>query len=150
MKVLLSFPLVIFIFLALTACGRSPFTNENYNPSQLVQGQNTLQGALAFPQQGLFIRPFWRNGPVVGDEGQLLIVVSDKDGHPKNPSGQLSLYLWMPDMGHGSYPVSLKQIAIGVFEASEIYFTMDGLWDIHFQILREGQVLEEIRWPLTL
>jgi hypothetical protein len=132
------------------SCGRSPFTNKDYQPNSTIQSNNTLEGAIVFGQADVVIRPYWRVGPVVGDECKLLLVLSDKQGHPKNPPNNFSIFLWMPTMGHASYPVTLNRIADGVYEANDIYFTMDGLWQIHFELSDQGRMIEEVKWSLTL
>ena len=52
--------------------------------------------------------------------------------------------------GHGSFPVTLEKIADGVFLASEVFFSMPGYWDIHFQVFDGDELKEEVKWGLEL
>ena len=77
--------------------------------------------------------PFGKK-PYVGDESKLLIILQASNGMTYKEEISFGVKLWMPGMG-GSFPVTLEKIADGVFLASEVFFTMPGYWDIHFQVL---------------
>ena len=54
-------------------------------------------------------------------------------------------------MGHGSFPVTIKKVGEGVYEASEIFFTMPGRWDVHFELYdNQGKIVDESLWPIEL
>ena len=78
------------------------------------------------------------------------ILLLNSDGSSVSTNNDLRIKLWMPTMGHGSFPVEVRQIAFGVYEVSDIFFTMPGLWDIHFQIYENGNYIEEVKWSLDL
>lgn len=40
--------------------------------------------------------------------------------------------LWMPDMSHGSAPITLERIDVGIWRASFVWFSMPGRWQIRF------------------
>lgn len=86
-------------------------------------------------EKGLFQIRFWNpktgsaNGPFV------------------DPEHSVFVKLWMPDMGHGSSPVTVTatvgsdgSVLPGVFDASDVYFVMGGHWEIWIQ-LRDGTIL---------
>ncbi len=41
--------------------------------------------------------------------------------------------LWMPAMGHGSSPVIVEKVSLGIYRAKEVYFGMKGDWQIRFE-----------------
>ena len=138
------------ILITLNSCGDSPFLNEESPANEVVGNQNLNAEGLPLNGEQLKIQPFWREGPFVLNQSRLLIVVTDFEGVPVSPELELKVMLWMPDMGHGSFPVDVVEIDEGVFEAKEIFFTMPGYWDIHFQLTQREEVLEEVKWPLNL
>jgi len=146
----LKYLFTFLILMGLNSCGDSPFLNEESPSSEVVGNQNLTSEGLLLNGEQLKIQPFWREGPFVLNQSRLLIVVTDLEGVPVTPELELKVMLWMPDMGHGSFPVDVVEIDEGVFEAKEIFFTMPGYWDIHFQLTQSEEVLEEVKWPLNL
>ena len=142
--------LIFLFFILFTGCGDSPFLSDESQP--VVRGDHLLDSDLSFAQSEIRIKVFWRVGPLIGDESQLLLVLHDKNGRPASVKGKLDLMLWMPTMGHGSFPVKVSEIGMGIYEAKDVFFTMPGLWDIHFQIKELGtdQIIEDFKWPLNL
>lgn len=141
---------IFLLLLLFPSCGDSPFLNEESPSSEIAGNQNLNSEGLLFNGEQLKIQPFWREGPFVLNQSRLLIVVTNLEGVPVSPELELNVMLWMPDMGHGSFPVDVIEIDEGVYEAKEIFFTMPGYWDIHFQLTQREEVLEEVKWPLNL
>ena len=56
--------------------------------------------------------------------------------------GEHSVVLWMSSMNHGSSPVDVKQIDVGTYRASKVFFTMDGEWDLRF-LIKNGNVSDQ-------
>lgn len=137
----------LFLF---TSCGDSPFLNDEAPPSESIGKTRALDSALLFPISRFSVKTFWRQGPSISTESKLLILISNVDGIPSSLKESLIIKLWMPTMGHGSFPVKVTRIGEGVYELSEIYFTMNGIWDIHFQRSNDEEILEEIKWQLKL
>ena len=46
-------------------------------------------------------------------------------------------------MGHGSSPISVKKIGTGLYEFSQIYFIMDGFWQLKIQLKNGSTLLDE-------
>jgi len=145
----LNFLAYLGLIFFLVGCGDSPFLEEDSgnHQTQVIQG---LETGLLFASAGITVKSYWRDGPNIGDESKLLIVLLGQDGTPLSEDLDLRLKLWMPTMGHGSFPVTLSRLANGVYEAREIFFTMPGYWDIHFQIFQENNLDEEVKWGLNL
>jgi len=67
-----------------------------------------------------------------------------------SPIHELSVFLWMPSMGHGSSPVNIEEIRPGKFKVSQIYFIMPGSWEIKFQLKEKEKLIEELVYSLTI
>ncbi len=136
--------LLILLISLLYGCGDSPFVDSAAQSNQ-VQARDGLSTALSFPQSRYQVELRWQEGPIVYDEGLLTILITSPDGKLKNlPTGSLKLRLWMPSMGHGSYPISLLRISPGIYQASEIFFTMPGDWDLHIEHIQDNVLIEEV------
>ena len=97
---------------------------------------------LAFPKAGLCASAQWVQGPSANVENQMLVQFYDaKTLAPKDPTGAVTVVLFMPDMGHGSSPTSLKHNAEGIFEVRKMFFIMEGQWEVRVAIDGEQQVL---------
>lgn len=60
-----------------------------------------------------------------------------------------SIELWMPDMGHGSSPVSVEKIDSGTYLVSDVYFSMHGDWQIKISSLNGENKIEEFILPYS-
>ena len=69
---------------------------------------------------------------------------------PLSQNQSLNIYIWMPDMGHGSSPVEIKQLNSTDYIISDIAFIMPGLWVLHVQILENNQVMDQWQKSITL
>jgi len=63
---------------------------------------------------------------------------------------RLEVVLWMPDMGHGSVPVTITRKDLGTYEASPVHFIMPGEWEIRFKGTEGGEVLGEANVGITI
>jgi hypothetical protein len=147
MKILIK---IFLLSVFLCSCGDSPFLNDESAPSANQSIVRSLNSSLVFPISKYQIEMFWRQGPLVSKESKILLIVTDQDSTPINLDGNLQVKLWMPTMGHGSFPVKINNTGNGTYELSDVFFTMDGIWDIHFQRIKDSNMLEEIKWQLKL
>jgi len=97
----------------------------------------------------------WIAGPIKGDNKFVLKSWHQNLGTLSGPyqdlPNDLHVYLWMPDMGHGSAPVKIKKIALGEYEISDAYFVMGGTWEIYFQLLKnKDELIDEVILPVSL
>lgn len=51
------------------------------------------------------------------------------------------VYLWMPSMGHGGPDIQLTEISQGIYQLSEIYFIMEGDWQVIIKIPNKTQTM---------
>ena len=131
----------LFLLFFLISCGDSPFVDDLKDTS--VSGQSSLNSTYYLAQSRTNVELRWQIGPIVYDENIAIVLLRDTQGRLVDFStGSLNLKLWMPSMGHGSYPVTVERLSQGVYKASEIFFTMPGDWEIQIQHLVDGNVFE--------
>ena len=135
----------IVLFL-LIGCGESPFLNDEGE----LRDVQAVESELYLKESEVSVNAFWQDGPYVGDESTILIILQGRNGMTYKEEISFGIKLWMPGMGHGSFPVTLEKIADGIFLASEVFFTMPGYWDIHFQVFVGESLKEEVKWGLEL
>lgn len=129
-------------------CGDSPFLKDDAPiPKPPVQNGE----ALFFSKSKMRMEFFWRQGPHIGEESKILLVLTDDNGRPAASSSQFSVKIDMPEMSHDNWPVKVSPIGVGVYELTEMFFTMEGLWVIQFQMKDvSGKLIEEVKWSLQL
>lgn len=91
-------------------------------------------------EKGTFTLRFWNRA------------TGTESGPYITPERDVFVKLWMPSMGHGSSPVTLKpaidssRTSIpGVFEASDVFFVMPGAWEIWIQLREQRTVLDQAK-----
>jgi hypothetical protein len=57
--------------------------------------------------------------------------------------------LWMPDMGHGSSPLSVKQFGVNKYNVTKAYFVMSGLWLVRLKFSLAGEK-HQIEIPVNI
>lgn len=137
------------IFLVLAACGKSPFIDE-HNDVQVTQNVQGLEAQIRLSSLQLTVGKQWIIPPVVSNESRLLLNFFNDQAQLIDFDGNLKVYLWMPSMGHGSFPVSIERIGRGVYQITDIFFTMPGDWDIHIEVEKDGIKVDEYIWSLVL
>lgn len=101
------------------------------------------QGDLVFQRQDVYAETSWQIGPRVYEESILKIQWRKAMDHtPIEPPGLFKVELAMPEMDHGSVPTQIQRILdsrgqplVGVYEISNIYFSMGGDWDVNLSLL---------------
>lgn len=62
--------------------------------------------------------------------------------HIQAPQNQqvsdVKIELWMPDMGHGSRPVAVRQFGVNKYHVTKAYFMMAGLWEVRVRFAFGG------------
>lgn len=61
----------------------------------------------------------------------------------------LKVDLWMPDMGHGSSPVTLKQLRHNYYLVTDAWFMMPGNWVVRLNFDFKGENLD-IEIPMEI
>lgn len=122
----------------LAACARPQYLNpENTTPAASQKG-SVQSGCLArFKISNACVDIKWERLPTEKDFGSFIFTTTDgasgilTDFTSVSPA---NVILWMPSMGHGSTPVTVEQIAPGIYRANKVFFIMKGEWEIRFQI----------------
>ena len=99
---------------------------------------------LVFPASGLAADVEWVAGPTVGDESVLKIAWTDARSGERVDPASFRVSLWMPHHGHGSSPTRIEQISSGVYRVREMYFTMDGEWEVRIRIKKADSSEEKV------
>jgi hypothetical protein len=157
MKLLL---VILFLF---SGCGDSPLLNTEpaKKKNENIQFQSTvsfsnLRGTQAdsrgndLSKNEYDIQGIWQIGPNLKQENKILVLITDEDGNRIDLPLEIEPYIWMPDMGHGSFPIKVTRIETGLIELSEIFFTMGGYWDFILEFKSNDKIIDEVKWPLNL
>lgn len=151
----MKFLAALFLTLTFVSCGESPLLNHELEKNGVTNNFfQTREDGYKFKKTKFSFSLDWIDGPVRGENKFILRSWNDDlgtlNGPYQNLPEKLHVYLWMPDMGHGSAPVKLKQLAPGEYEVSNVYIIMGGKWDLHFQLLKNEAVVDEVTIPLSL
>lgn len=105
---------------------------------------------LTFAEDTVHAHAMWKSGPSTSNESLLKIEWKNGSSHsPTEPPGTFEISLWMPSMRHGSAPTQIQRVLdtqglplIGVYEISNMYFTMGGDWDVNVTLIYPDQSKE--------
>lgn len=128
----------------LTSCGKSPLFNKVSKNLSEVTGGVLLSEQFTKEQLGFSMN--WIVSPTLDD----LSSFEFKLDRPLKNNQTLNVYIWMPEMGHGSSPVEMKQLNSTDYIFSELAFIMPGLWVLHVEILENNQVVDQWQKSITL
>lgn len=143
----MKFLLKISVLLALTGCGDS-FLLDDDNGAGDSRSASKPAVVANYLSLGITAHLHWRTGPVIDEENTMLVVFTDESQQITEKITDLQTSIRMPEMTHGAYPITIKNIQPGVYELSEIIFFMPGLW--HFKIaITTAAGTEEVIWPYT-
>lgn len=143
----------MFLFLSLLiACANPKYVNPAHaNIGGQEQKVATCEARFT---SGYCVSLAWEKLPTEQDFGAFVFKVfrpNRADGSPvlEDLTNTPSVLLWMPDMGHGSSPVSAERLDIGTYRVAKVFFTMHGDWQIRLQVKEGGKVKDEAVLPFT-
>lgn len=142
MKILIT----VLTLILITGCGKSPLQKQKDN---IVSGINGMESAKVFKTSHQSLSINWLSPINSSEEGHALLIVKQGQ-NAADINGQFKIFLWMPDMGHGSSPITINKIGTGLYDLGQIYFIMDGLWQLRIQLLNGSTVLDEQIFEYTL
>ncbi len=67
----------------------------------------------------------------------------------EDPEGRMTVVAWMPSMGHGSSPITVERLDVGVYRASQVFFTMRGEWELRFLLKNGSETRDQAILPIT-
>lgn len=140
-----NFTILFFLFI-LSACGKSPLLNLK---TKEISGNLGLETQRIFKSNGIKLKITWISNINSIDKGQAVLVAS-KDGTLIDLPEPYSIYLWMPDMNHGSSPITIDQLSTGIYKLTDIYFIMDGYWQLRTLLKSGDHAIEEIFFEYNL
>lgn len=142
--------LFLFLILTLTGCGVSPVLHhQNADAQSSTNERSTVESAcpLSLPEHHLCAELTWDSAPNDQDAASFVLRFwNPKQGTRAlgpfiDPSAPPNVLIWMPAMGHGSAPITLKHAQDltgenipGIYLGSAVYFLMPGAWEVHVQI----------------
>ncbi len=121
-----------------------------------AQQKKQAQCPIEFKKVGQCASIEWRVAPKIDAYAEATLKFwSKKTGAPTGPfenpdCKQLAVSLWMPSMGHGSSPIRLTLRETGIIDATKIYFSMGGLWDLKILLKNGNQVIDQAVLPINL
>lgn len=139
---------MIFLMTALflLGCGKSPLQMKKTTEASGISGMESGK-VLKTTAQTLSLN--WLSPINSSDEAHALLIVK-KNGAAADLPESFRIFLWMPTMGHGSSPVTIKKLGTGLYDLSQIYFIMDGFWQLRIQLKNGNDVLEEQIFEMTI
>ncbi len=155
---------VIILSFVLSACLQSPILNHANADSNSTASIDTKSADCAFEFNKLSLCAFieWTKKPSDEEKGEFVIrfydpKASSAKGPYIDPGYTVSSKLWMPSMGHGSSPVKVNQLigsdskpVVGVYNASEVYFMMPGLWEIYIILKQDKTVIDQAKIEVNI
>lgn len=143
-KVLIAHVLILVAAQMITACAKPNYQNLNHDLNQLCAFDITAYDMCA--------DIIWNTSPKVSENSPFKLNFYTKNNPTilVNPPNDIYVYLWMPDMGHGSSPITLTQTTTGEFMAQDVYFLMNGLWQIRIQFKNGNEILNETAFSISL
>ena len=114
-----------------------------------VSGNFGLEALQTFPSAGVNLNISWVT-KINTTEAGIALLVTTKNGALVDLPTPFSIYLWMPSMNHGSSPITISHLSTGVYKLSDIYFIMDGCWQLRTQLKTGNTLLEEVFFEYNL
>jgi hypothetical protein len=166
---LANFALCAFVGFGLVGCLQSPLLNhaDASSPSgspgsvgsqggnQHTQSDCDLAFSKAASHASLCAYVTWIKHPTADDEGEFVLRIWDpahgtEAGPYVTPAEDVAVKLFMPEMGHGSSPTKVLAtkdehgvVVPGVFDVQNIFFVMNGKWQVFVQLKKGGQVIDQ-------
>ncbi len=137
--------IILFLFIfSLASCGKSPLLNKVNKNLNEVTGSVLLSEQFAKEQLGFSLD--WSVVPGLDELSSFDLKLE----RALKINQTLNVYIWMPEMGHGSSPIVMNQLNSIDYNFSELAFIMPGLWVLHIEILENNQVVDQWQKSITL
>ena len=141
------FILLIFISFIFSGCGKSPLLKEMTTESTASQA---LESVKMFQTTGSKVDLKWLTEINTTEEGKVVVMLSKNGKLVDDPELTLGAYLWMESMGHGSSPIVIEKLTTGIYQLSELYFTMTKDWQLYLTLSKNNSVIEKIKFDFYL
>lgn len=133
---------LVLTLLSLTGFSAAAHSGHSHGPDHhLTFAQGTLHAHLS-----------WTAGPALEEESSLLLEWRKGSDHSAiEPGREFKVYLWMPDMNHGSAPTVLVPAndaqgnrLPGAYNVGNVHFIMGGRWTVNVA-LKNADGTEEVK-----
>jgi hypothetical protein len=143
---------VIALLFATVGCAKPTYIAGGAAPSGVLTGAGTSCDA-HFEKSGECVTIAWEKRPTESDYGSFVfktyrLNLADQTPIVEDLSGEMSVRLFMPSMGHGSSPVAVTKIDSGTYRASNVFFSMHGDWQIYFELKTDNKVNDKAVVPV--
>lgn len=144
--------LVASLTLVSIACANPKYVSPGVSSTENKTSSGTCAAKFS---SGECVDLTWEKKPTDSEFGSFVFKTfrsnyGDGSPMPIDMTEAPSIKMWMPSMGHGSPPVTVTRVDIGTYRASNVFFTMKGDWEIHFQIKDGDTVRDEAVLPFSL
>ncbi len=130
----------IFVTMCFVGCGKSPFLKEPL-ATGAIKAESIETNVRIFDSEKK-IEVKWLTKKNSFDEAQALVFLYSNDKlYDPEESEDISFYLWMESMGHGSSPIFVKRLDKGIYSLSEIYFSMPGDWQLKIDFKKNNKTI---------
>lgn len=138
------------ILLAFISCGKAPIFQNDVKKNQQINEQELIH---QFSNSPLNFAIEWLNGPRLYEKSTFKLRFWNNTNSIFGPYEKLNsnpcVFLWMkmPDGSeHGSAPVTISvevQNGNTIYVIDDVYFIMNGVWQIRIRELEENQVCDD-------
>lgn len=120
------------------SCANPNYSNETTVNAQAQNNNNcNANCSLNFVRTNIQAQLSWNTKPVVEDESPFTLRFSAP------PGAAVSVRLFMPSMGHGSAPIKLQKVDEANYNATNVYFTMAGNWELIVSLKQGNQLVDQ-------
>jgi hypothetical protein len=137
----------VISILSLNSCGKSPLLKQLSKEQGSIQAMETLQ---SFKSTSQNIQLNWITSVNTTEEGKAIVLLTKNGAIFDDSNYALGAYLWMKSMGHGSSPIVVTKLANGVYQLSELYFSMTGDWQLHLTLNKNSSIIDDIEYGLSI
>jgi hypothetical protein len=118
--------------------------------SRIELGQQSLETNRIFKTTSQSIQLNWLTGINTTEEGKVVVLLTKNGALFDEAEVTLNAYLWMKSMGHGSSPIVITKLTTGIYQLSELYFTMTGDWQLHLTLSKNNSIIDEVEFMYDL
>lgn len=142
------FSYLVLFFLLLASCAKPRYVDGLEAKTDGIRSECGFH----FSSENICLKTTWIQKPTESTYGEMTLSFVDYNDPSRfvDPVTLPFILLWMPSMGHGSSPVKIIRLDIGIYRASEIFFIMPGPWDIRYQLKNGSHVIEEKIQKVTI
>jgi hypothetical protein len=154
--------IILFLNFFLIGCGESPLLNhtEKEPISKIAKEPSSETPSISkncdikFEVAHFCASVVWTKAPMIGKPGNELKLEIFDNTNQKNVTTDFGLELkpFMPSMGHGvkQKPLVNLESQVGHYSVENIYFSMDGDWELWFLWTKGGALIDKAKIDLTL